>query len=157
MSRRLSRPYLHLKDFRSGVTDYLNPNRFNPLHEWLEGSGIGDFFPECGTHEFRGWNHAHPARIEAVGIPAGADGFVRREGSIGVPGAGVDQRIEVGFFQIEKLPAEVRRVFGSTASVLGIGVFVFPLGVVNQAKSRVRRASNESGHGWNGLPTRNPK
>ena len=66
-----------------------------------EAAGASDFPAEWRVHEVGGRNGSDAAEIEAISIPAGADGEVVGEVSIRVPGAGIDELLHRDLVQVE--------------------------------------------------------
>lgn len=87
-----------------------------------------------GAEPLRIGHDTYPAKVEAVGIPAGGDGDVGVGGFVGVSRAGIGEAIEVPGRTREEAVVERVREFCRPMAVLGIAVFVPAAAVVQEGE-----------------------
>jgi hypothetical protein len=90
--------------------------------------------------------NAGAPEVEAVGIPAGADGGVGVDEAAGVAVAGFGEGIEIGGGEVEEGAVEGTDIFGGAGAVVTVATIVFAAAVVKEGEEE-----DEEGVGGRGL------
>lgn len=108
--------------------------RFRYLQPRLDRAMLCDLRGEFRAHEPWVGDDADAAKVEAVSVPAGADGGVFVVVPVRVPDAGFVEEFEVPVGQVEELSAQGLGQFGAAGAVVGISEVVDPLAVMKQGE-----------------------
>ena len=96
-----------------------------------------DHFPRLGgwrTEFLRRRDHAHPAQVQAVGIPARLDRDVGLGLAVRVTGAGFVKKIELLVGKNEPLITKGQGEVSTPLSVAAIGAFIHTTGIVEDGE-----------------------
>ena len=101
--------------------------------EFVPGSADGDGFGGGGGEENRIRDHSNAAEIQTVRVKADSEGWIGLGFAAVVDIAGRDEKIHAGVVESEMAGlAEGQSEKRAAGAVLGIGVFVFPAGIVKE-------------------------
>ena len=102
--------------------------------ERLDAPVPGDFLGEFGAHIIGVGNHTDSPQVEAIRVPAGADGRVFGEMAIGMPNAGLLQQGERGVIEVVEFSSQFGGVGGSARTMTVIAAFIFTARIVKQGE-----------------------
>ncbi len=104
---------------------------FGLIAEAVEETGVAGGF---GGEEAGVWGNACAPEVEAVGIPAGADGGIGVDEAARVAVAGFGEGIEGGVGKEEEGPVEGAGVTGGAGAVMAVAAVVLAAAVVEEGE-----------------------